>query len=81
MLCVLQLLLSQREAEARNVDDFFKFLRGSTDGFDFIVGCFGRNLFPSSQVSDALLNKSLKACHLDCRAEAESLLCGGQNMF
>ncbi|CDJ43024.1 hypothetical protein, conserved [Eimeria tenella] len=42
-----RLLLTQREAEACNTDDFFKFLRGSTDGFDFILSCFGRGLFPS----------------------------------
>lgn len=47
---VLQLLLSQREAEAGNTDDFFRFLRGSTDGFDFILSCFGRGLFPSPLV-------------------------------
>lgn len=48
---MLQLLLSQREAEACNTDDFFKFLRGSTDGFDFILSCFGRGLFPLRLVS------------------------------
>ncbi|KAL8454514.1 hypothetical protein Emed_000235 [Eimeria media] len=42
-----RLLLSQREAEAGNTDDFFKYLRGSADGFDFILSCFGRGLFPS----------------------------------
>ncbi|KAL8438112.1 hypothetical protein ACSSS7_000477 [Eimeria intestinalis] len=45
-----RLLLSQREAEACNTDDFFKYLRGSTDGFDFILSCFGRGLFPSPLV-------------------------------
>lgn len=50
---ISQLLLTQREAEACNTDDFFKFLRGSTDGFDFILSCFGRGLFPSPLVSSA----------------------------
>lgn len=54
-----RLLLSQREAEARNVDDFFKFLRGSADGFDFILSCFGRGLFPSSQKTIGLQAKDV----------------------
>ncbi|KAL8446018.1 hypothetical protein Emag_004870 [Eimeria magna] len=53
-----RLLLSQREAEACNTDDFFKYLRGSADGFDFILSCFGRGLFPSPLRALDLLSKN-----------------------
>ncbi|KAL8424592.1 hypothetical protein Efla_003708 [Eimeria flavescens] len=52
----MQLLLSQREAEACNTDDFFKYLRGSTNGFDYILSCFGRGLFPSPLVRGGVMS-------------------------
>ncbi|CDJ59945.1 hypothetical protein, conserved [Eimeria maxima] len=48
-----------REAEACNTDEFFKFLRGSTDGFDFILSCFGRGLFPSRLKRIGLVTKDM----------------------
>ncbi|CEM24760.1 unnamed protein product [Vitrella brassicaformis CCMP3155] len=36
----------QREAQAKNSDEFFKFLRGSPDGFAHVAEYFGRGLFP-----------------------------------
>lgn len=54
-----RLLLSQREAEACNADDFFKYLRGSTDGFDFILSWFGRGLFPSPLKTIELLTNNM----------------------
>ncbi|PFH38740.1 hypothetical protein BESB_010820 [Besnoitia besnoiti] len=42
-----RLLLAQREADSRHADDFFKFLRGSADGFSFIASYFGKAMFPT----------------------------------
>ncbi|CBZ53300.1 conserved hypothetical protein [Neospora caninum Liverpool] len=42
-----RLLLAQREAESGHADDFFKFLRGSADGFSFIASYFGKAMFPT----------------------------------
>ncbi|RQX74789.1 putative vacuolar protein sorting 11 carboxy-terminal protein [Toxoplasma gondii CAST] len=42
-----RLLLAQREADSGRADDFFKFLRGSTDGFSFIASYFGKAMFPT----------------------------------
>ncbi|PHJ17826.1 vacuolar protein sorting 11 carboxy-terminal protein, partial [Cystoisospora suis] len=41
-----RLLLAQREAESKNKDDFFKFLRGAQDGCSFIASYFGKGMFP-----------------------------------
>ncbi|KEP59880.1 UNVERIFIED_CONTAM: hypothetical protein HHA_230220 [Hammondia hammondi] len=42
-----RLLLAQREADSGRADDFFKFLRGSPDGFSFIASYFGKAMFPT----------------------------------
>ncbi|XP_026191964.1 vacuolar protein sorting-associated protein 11 homolog [Cyclospora cayetanensis] len=54
-----RLLHSQREKEACNTDDFFKFLRGSTQGFDFILNCFGRGVLPTPLRTIGLLSKDV----------------------
>ncbi|CEM18634.1 unnamed protein product [Vitrella brassicaformis CCMP3155] len=41
-----QVVREQREAQAKNTDEFFKFLRGSPDGFAHVAEYFGRGLFP-----------------------------------
>ncbi|CDJ30133.1 uncharacterized protein EMH_0005600 [Eimeria mitis] len=71
-----RLLLSQREAEACNTDDFFKFLRGSTDGFDFILSCFGRGLFPSRLKKIGLVTKDMTGLDPLIRSYA----CAGTNI-
>ncbi|KAF8822150.1 putative vacuolar protein sorting-associated protein 11 [Cardiosporidium cionae] len=40
-----QMMLEQRELQGRNAEDFFKFLRGSGDGLDYIASCFGKGMF------------------------------------
>eukprot|EP00922_Rhytidocystis_sp_ex-Travisia-forbesii_P013383 GHVS01020063.1.p1 GENE.GHVS01020063.1~~GHVS01020063.1.p1 ORF type:complete len:1042 (+),score=160.48 GHVS01020063.1:193-3318(+) len=44
-----KMLKEQREFQARNTDDFFKFLRGAPDGFEYIAGYFGKGMFPSAK--------------------------------
>eukprot|EP00922_Rhytidocystis_sp_ex-Travisia-forbesii_P035960 GHVS01053362.1.p1 GENE.GHVS01053362.1~~GHVS01053362.1.p1 ORF type:complete len:1031 (-),score=90.11 GHVS01053362.1:186-3278(-) len=44
-----KILKEQREFQARNTDDFFKFLRGAPDGFDYIAGYFGKGMFPAAK--------------------------------
>ncbi|CDJ49386.1 Vacuolar membrane protein, related [Eimeria brunetti] len=71
-----RLLLAQREAEACNTDDFFKFLRGSADGFDFILSCFGRGLFPSRLKRIGLATKDVTGLDPLIRSYA----CAGANV-
>eukprot|EP00921_Rhytidocystis_pertsovi_P000597 GHVQ01001074.1.p1 GENE.GHVQ01001074.1~~GHVQ01001074.1.p1 ORF type:complete len:900 (+),score=59.45 GHVQ01001074.1:388-3087(+) len=49
-----KMLREQREFQARNADDFFKFLRGAPDGFAFVAEYYGKGMFPCSKPTDLL---------------------------